>query len=191
MGHPIKVLLVEDDPFWRERLAEDLSKEPDIAVVMAAATKEEALQAGNSMDIDVVLMDINLTENQLDGLEITRELTLASKAAVKIIMLTSLTEREVIIKSFQNGAVNYINKSNFEDIAVAIREASSNLASIHPDAAFAMREEIRLMQLTPSEREIHDLKEKGFSRTEIAALLHKSMNTIKTQVRSIRNKLMK
>lgn len=191
MDDKIRVMLVEDDSFWRERLFADLNKETDIEIVKAAATKREALEEAGILDIDVVLMDINLTENQLDGLETTKELMIATKSQVKIIMLTSLTEKEIIVKAFQNGAVNYINKSSFPDIVRAIREAYADQASIHPDAALAMREEIRLMQLSPSEREIHDLKERGYSRTEISELLNKSLNTIKTQIRSVRNKLLK
>ncbi|MDQ6421958.1 response regulator transcription factor [Paenibacillus sp. LHD-117] len=191
MEHKIRVMLVEDDSFWREQLVADLNKETDIEIVKAASTKREALEEAGILDIDVVLMDINLTENQLDGLETTKELMIATKSKIKIIMLTSLTEKEIIIKAFQNGAVNYINKSSFSDIVRAIREAYADQASIHSDAALVMREEIRFMQLSPSEREIHELKERGYSRTEIAELLSKSLNTIKTQIRSIRSKLLK
>ncbi|MFD2611241.1 response regulator [Paenibacillus gansuensis] len=191
MERRIRVMLVEDDEFWRQRLSSDLNKEEDIEIVQTAATKKEALEAAALHDLDVVLMDINLTENQLDGLETTKELMLAKDFQVKIIMLTSLTEKEIIVKAFQNGAVNYINKSSFQDIVRAIREAHAGTASIHPDSAATMREEIRLMLLTPSEREIHELKERGYSRSEISGKLNKSLNTIKTQIRSIRNKLLK
>jgi two-component system, NarL family, response regulator DevR len=191
MTQVIRVMLVEDDPFWRERLAEDLGKETDIQVVRAASTAQEALEAAASLDMDVVLMDINLTQNQLDGLAATKELLLAKRFEIKIIMLTSLTEKEIIVKAFQNGAVNYISKSNFHDIVKAVRDAYKDESPIHPDAAATMREEIRLMQLTASEREIHELKQRGYSRTEISNMLNKSLNTIKTQIRSIRNKLLK
>ncbi|RIX60298.1 DNA-binding response regulator [Paenibacillus nanensis] len=191
MINKIKVMLVEDDGFWRERLFADLNKETDIEVVKAAATKREALEAAGVLDIDVVLMDINLTENQLDGLETTRELMIATQSKIKVIMLTSLTEKEVIVKAFQSGAVNYINKSSFPDIVHSIRDAYADQASIHSDAALAMREEILFMQLSPSEREVHELKERGYSRNEIARLLNKSVSTIKTQIRSVRHKLFK
>ncbi|GAA3334037.1 hypothetical protein GCM10020331_100430 [Ectobacillus funiculus] len=62
MGHVIKVMLVEDDEFWRQQLSSDLNKEEDIQVVKAAVTKQEALEAFQTMEIDVILMDINLTE---------------------------------------------------------------------------------------------------------------------------------
>jgi DNA-binding NarL/FixJ family response regulator len=191
MGHIIKVMLVEDDEFWRQQLSSDLNKEEDIQVVKAAVTKQEALEAFQTMEIDVILMDINLTENQLDGLEAARDISMNKELNTKIIMLTSLTDKEIILKSFQNGAVNYITKSSFQDIVKAIREAYADVSSIHPDAAPVMRHEIQLMLLTPSERELYELREKGYNKTQMSQLLHKSVNTIKTQLRSIRNKLLK
>lgn len=186
----IKVMLVEDDEFWQKQLSTDLNEEENIDVVKVAANKYEALESLKTMEIDVVLMDINLTENQLDGLEATREIARNKEINSKVIMLTSLTENIVIIKSFQNGAVNYITKSNFKDIVKAINDAYSEKASIHSDAATVMRQEIQLMLLTPSERKIYDLKEKGYNKTQISEILHKSVNTLKSQLRSIRNKLL-
>lgn len=191
MGHVIRVMLVEDDEFWRQQLSSDLNKEEDIQVVKAAVTKQEALEAFQTMEIDVILMDINLTENQLDGLEATRDISMNKELNTKIIMLTSLTDKDIILKSFQNGAVNYITKSSFQDIVKAIREAYADVPSIHPDAAPVMRHEIQLMLLTPSERELYELREKGYNKTQMSQMLHKSVNTIKTQLRSIRNKLLK
>jgi two-component system, NarL family, response regulator DevR len=183
-------MLVEDDAFWQEQLAADLNKEEDIDLVKIASTKQEALENLEALNIDVILMDINLTENQLDGLEATKEIS-RKNGLSKIIMLTSLSEREVIIKAFQNGAVNYITKSNFHDIVHAVREAYAEKASIHSDAASAMRHEVHLGVLTPCEREIYEMREKGYNKTQMSEMLHKSVNTIKTQLRSIRDKLLK
>lgn len=187
----IKVMLVEDDEFWQRNLSQDLNREEDIEVVKIVSSKEEALEAALTLDIDVILMDINLTANQLDGLEATKEIFKEHKANVKIVMLTSLSDRDIIIKSFQNGAVNYITKSSYQDIVQAVRDANDNHASIHSDAAMAMRSEIQLMTLTPMEREVYELREKGLNKTQISETLHKSVNTIKTQMKSIKNKLMR
>lgn len=185
----IKVMLVEDDTFWQRRLSVDLGWEEDIEVVNIASTKEEALAAAKAIDLDVVLMDIHLAADRLDGLEATREILNAKPGQVKVIMLTSLDEQAVIIKSFQNGAVNFINKSNYRDIVQAIRDADRNTPSIHPDAIPAVMKEMQLSILTPTEKEVYILKEKGLSKTEISNRLHKSVSTIKTQLRHIKNKL--
>jgi two-component system response regulator DevR len=185
----IRVMLVEDDPFWQENLSTDLNQEEDIQVIHIASTKEDAIEAYKSNKVDVILMDINLTENHLDGLEATQEIFSSNRGHVKIIMITSLAEKEIIMKSFQSGAVNYITKSSFKDIVCAVRDAYNEQSSIHSDVASIMRQEIQLMSLSPMEREVFDLRQAGLSKSQIAERLHKSANTIKTQMKSIRDKL--
>lgn len=186
----IRVMLVEDDPFWQQNLSADLAEEPDIEVVAVAGTKEEAVSAASRHPIDIILMDINLTGNNLDGLEAMKEiLTALDEDGVKVIMLTSLTEREVIMKSFRLGALNYITKQSYKDIVRAIREAYEDRSTIHADAARIMRSEIQLMELSPMEREVFELRKEGLSKQQISEKLHKSTNTIKSQLKSIKNKL--
>ncbi|MEF2967463.1 response regulator transcription factor [Paenibacillus sp. M1] len=186
----IRVMLVEDDPFWRDHISADLADEPDIVVAGVAATKEEAVDLASRLELNVILMDINLTGNNLDGLDAAEQILRQERSrSVKIIMLTSITDSEVIMKSFRLGAMNYINKSSYQDILQAVREANSGRASIHPDAARTMRSEVQLMELSPTEREVFELRRNGLSKREISERLHKSTNTIKTQLRSIKNKL--
>lgn len=186
----IRVMLVEDDPFWQQNISADLSEEPDIEVVAVAGTKEEAVESALRYPLDIILMDINLTGNNLDGLEASREIiSRLYEQGIKVIMLTSLTEKEIIMKSFQYGALNYITKLSYKDIVLAIREAYEDRSTIHADAARVMRSEIQLMELSPMEREVFDLRKEGLSKQQISDKLHKSTNTIKSQLKSIKNKL--
>lgn len=186
----IRVMLVEDDPFWQQNISADLAEEPDIEVVAVAGTKEEAVEAAFRYPLDIILMDINLTGNNLDGLEAAKEIiSRLYEQGVKVIMLTSLTEKEIIMKSFQYGALNYITKLSYKDIVRAIREAYEDRSTIHADAARVMRSEIQLMELSPMEREVFDLRKEGLSKQQISDKLHKSTNTIKSQLKSIKNKL--
>ncbi|WP_337102575.1 response regulator transcription factor [Paenibacillus sp. YIM B09110] len=186
----IRVMLVDDDPFWRSHIGMDLAVEPDIEMVGVAATKEEAVALAIQELPDVILMDINLTGNNLDGLDAAEQILRDERTrSAIVIMLTSITESEVILRSFRLGAMNYINKSSYQDILLVIREATRGRASIHPDAARAMRNEVQLMELSSTEREVFDLRQNGLSKREISERLHKSTNTIKSQLRSIKNKL--
>lgn len=185
----IRLLLVEDDPFWQKRLQEDLNLEPDMEVVKVAASREQANQAAKTVQFDVVLLDINLSGNNLDGLDVARDFLKNKEVQSKVIMLTSLTDREVIIKSFQNGAVNFINKASYGDIVRTVRDVYHGIISIHPDASLELIKEVQLSILTPVEREVYHLKQKGYTREQIANKLFKSINTIKTQIRSIKHKL--
>lgn len=189
--YKIKVFLVEDDPFWQSRLSQDLNAEAGIEVVGAASSREEAISVLRRTEADVVLLDINLTENHLDGLDAARDINRLSTEShpIRIVMLTSIDEEDVILRSFQNGATNFITKSSCNDILHAIRDAYSGRSSIHPDAAPALIREMQLNVLTPVEKEVYKLKEKGLSKNQISEKLYKSVNTIKTQLKSIKNKL--
>lgn len=191
----IRVMIVEDDPVWRRGIADIISQEDDLQLVADAATKEEALTLLLANQIDVVLMDINLTENNLDGLD-TATAMLDQKEALKIIMLTSLTEDEVILDSFAAGAVNYVNKLHFREIPEAIRAAFCNQSSIHASAAQALRKEfLRLKNdenqslLTTSEKEILHLIHEGHTQTEIEQKLFIAKRTIKNHINRILKKM--
>ncbi|MGC5328090.1 response regulator [Brevibacillus sp. SYSU BS000544] len=185
----ISVMIVEDDVFWQKQLATDLGKENDIDVVFIASTKEQAVEAAQLLDPDIILMDIHLTHFRYDGLEAAKEMFRTGKVSGKIIIISSESDKDVIIKAFQHGATNYLTKYCLMDILQAIREAYYDHSSIHFDVAHIIRNELRLMVLTPSEREVYDLSLKGFNKTQISESMQKSFNTIKTQWKSIKSKL--
>ncbi len=130
----IKVFLVDDDKDWLEFMSLFLINEPDIVIQGTATTKKEAISRAKSMDMDVILMNLNLSGNKHDGIDVLREISKLKK--VKTIMLTSLSDLEVIIESFVAGAVNYINKRNYKwipDIIRATIHAGSPLEIILAD----------------------------------------------------------
>lgn len=188
----IRVLLVEDDPFWQENISTYLIRNAkNIQVISIVDSKEGVIEIiSREGQIDVVLMDINLTAANLDGIEI---IELLSNEKIKVIALTSIAEDEVIIESFESGAINYINKSSIFDIIAAIYEAVEGKSQIHSDAARAllnkMREEKKLRKLTLSEREVYNLEKKGYKRKEIAEYLYKTIDTVKKHSRSWKKKL--
>jgi len=191
----ITVFLVEDDPDWRKGLVDYLNKQPDLAVVGEAGTKDEAIERFLSAKADVVLMDINLTENNLDGIE-TAIAFIEQQADCKIIMLTSLTDENVIVESFSAGAVNYISKSSFKEIPDAIRAAHNQTSAIHPTAAAALRNEFLRMKneenqklLSPAEKDILQLIHQGQTQTQIEQALHITKRTIKNHINRILKKM--
>ncbi|MGG1215882.1 response regulator transcription factor [Priestia endophytica] len=188
----INVVLVEDEEFWQENIAKYIEKETtDIKVVEIATCKDEMLEViDREIDIDVVLMDINLTAANLDGIEI---IEILSRRGIQTIALTSISDDDVIINAFEVGAINYITKSSIFDIISSIYDAAAGKSKIHYDASGAllsrMQEEKKMRLLTSSEREVYTLQKKGYSRTKIAEHLFKSVSTVKKQIQSIRKKL--
>lgn len=184
-------MLVEDEEFWRQNIAFELQQVPDIEVTIVAASKSEALEKFSTSKIDIALVDLCLTKHQFDGLEIVKELR--ERNLEKIIVLTSIREKEIILKAFDCGTINYIMKSSCKDIITAIREAYYNRVSIHSDVSNVLINELKrerkVKVLTPVEREVYELKEQGLNKTQIAQKLYKSVETIKKQLTVIKSKI--
>lgn len=197
---PIKVLLVEDDKDWRRGLAAYLARQPGITVVGQAETGVEALHLVNSSEVDVVLMDIMLADHP-EGIRLTAEIALSCTA--KVIMLSSLEEKRIILDAFQAGAVDYLLKSDYAAIPDAVRAAARNRSPINAGVADQLLDEFRRLKqleqtyqaqvmknlLTPAEVQILALIEAGLTQTDIANRLVVSIHTVKVHVNHILKKL--
>jgi Response regulator containing a CheY-like receiver domain and an HTH DNA-binding domain len=185
----INILIVEDDPDWIKAMTGFLNRENDLAVIAAAPDKDTAVQLCKTLDLDIVLMDINLSANKYDGILAAAEINQIKK--VKIIMLTSLADADAITNSFTAGAVNYISKNNYREIPKVIRETHRNHTPIEVllQEYHRLKEAEQLQDLTPAEKEIYFLIESGHTQAQIARQLYKSENTIKNQVNHILKKL--
>lgn len=188
----IRLMIVEDDEVWMKCLTNFIEKEDDLVVVKKAYNKEQAIDSDPEM-IDVVLLDLTLNEDaaNLSGFEVASQLK--EKGINRIIMLTSWDEEEVILKAFDEGATNYVNKTSYRDIPRVVRDAFENKVSIHSDVSSvvinALTTERKISVLTPSERQVYTLKEKGLNKVQIADVLFKSVETIKKQLKKINDKI--
>ncbi|UQZ86450.1 Transcriptional regulatory protein LiaR [Paenibacillus konkukensis] len=188
-ANSIEVLLVDSDPSWQQRIVTLIDAEQDMKVSWTVSTEEMAIRAGLQLDVDVMILDVSLSE----GLEVVVEIL--RKKTLPIIVLTSLNDREVIIDAILSGATNYITKENYIDILKAIREAYYDKPSLHADAVKVLRNEIELIKrkelhcmLTPAERDILKLIGWGYSQPIIRDLLGITSNTMKSHVRNINRK---
>src|SRR5659263_763553 len=159
----IKVAIVEDDSVWLKALTSFLNYQDDIIVAGMATNKEDAVNMARTSLVDVIIMDINLNENKRDGIEAAVEILESVK--VKIIMLTSLKDDEIITDSFTAGAVNYISKENYEEIPNAIRAAFHNDSPIEVllNEFSKLKRDEQLKELSGSEKQVYDLLEKGYT----------------------------
>ncbi|NLW56658.1 MAG: response regulator transcription factor [Firmicutes bacterium] len=185
----IKVFLVDDDSQWLRTMQIFLGNFPDLTVVGTATTRKEAVRKALSLAIDVILMDINLTETRYDGIFAAAEI--CQFKPVKILMITSFDDEDIILNAFAAGAVNFIPKTQYQVIPEATRATYHNRSPIEivlRDYS-RLKEAEQIQSLTRSEREILALAERGLSRTQISRTLHKSEQTVKNQIGSILKKL--
>lgn len=186
----IHVFLVEDDPDWIKSMTVFLNAQEDMIVVGAAESPEQAIAMAEVLSFDIVLMDIQLTAGRLDGIYAAAEIH-ERKPEAKVIMLTSLDDELVIMQSYTAGAVNYIEKSNFDELPAAIRSAVHQPGSMEvllKEFARLKREE-QLRSLTPAEREVFDLLDEGYTHSQMEKKLFKTESTLKNQINKILKKL--
>ncbi len=185
----IKLMIVEDDIGWLKSMSIFLAKEEDIVIAGTASGRESAVEVARACLPDVILMDINLNGNSCDGIIAAAEISQFSVA--KIIMMTSLSEQEIIIDSFNVGAINYIPKERYNELPGAVRsamESETPMQVLLREYSRLKREE-QLSVLTESEREVFELLGKGYKKHEIETKLFKTDNTVKSQVKSILRKI--
>ncbi|WP_205516588.1 response regulator transcription factor [Paenibacillus sp. SYP-B3998] len=198
----IKIVIVEDDRDWLRGLTAYLNRQPDLTVTATASTVQEAQELFRSTEplASIALMDIMLHDEPA-GISLAEQALMAW--GVKVIMLTSMEEKEFIFRSFQAGAIDYQIKSRFEELPAVIRGAHARQSSINAAVAEQMREEFRRLKrlehefkvkevsdlITPTELQVLELIDQGHTQTEIATRFFISLRTVKIHVGHILKKL--
>lgn len=189
---PIRVLIVDDHAMVRSGLKNFLFAYEWIALAGEAATGAEAIAFCTAQDVDVILMDMVMPE--MDGTEATQKI-LALGKSIKIIVLTSFLEQDMVERALKAGATSYLLKNVAAgELAQAIRAAYAGRSTLAPEATEALINATRQKpglgaDLTEREREVLALLVKGQSNSDIAAQLNISMATAKFHLSKIYSKL--
>jgi len=197
MKETVRVILADDHEVVRLGLKTLLDDVPWVQVVAQAGTADEAVRLAEAYLPDVVLMDIRMPGNS--GIDACREIT-SRLDGVQVIMLTSYSDDELILKALQAGASGYILKQvGNRSIVSALEAVRSGNASLDPQVTRLVIDQVRKDEITRqaaafrdlSSREMEVLAEvaKGLSNNEIAAVLNLSEKTVRNHVSAILNKL--
>jgi two-component system, NarL family, response regulator LiaR len=189
---PIRVLIVDDHGLVRSGLRNFLYAYEWIEPVGEAANGAEAVAFCSAQAVDVVLMDMVMPE--MDGAQATGRI-LALGKPIKIIVLTSFHEQDLVEQALQAGATSYLLKNvTAAELAQAIRSAYAGRPTLAPEATEALIRSTRKKptlgyDLTERERQVLTLLVEGRSNAEIAADLTVSMATVKYHLSNIYDKL--
>jgi DNA-binding NarL/FixJ family response regulator len=183
----IRVLIVDDHGVVRAGLEQLISTFDDVEVVAAATGGSEAVDIALAQQPDVVLMDLEMPE--VDGVEATRRI-LAARPATRIVILTSFSDRERILRALDAGAVGYLLKdAEPAELARGIAAAARGESPLDPRAArtiLTVRSESGPREaLSDREREVLTLLAQGMANKEIARQLGISEKTVKAHLTSV------
>ncbi|SOE03604.1 response regulator [Blastococcus haudaquaticus] len=196
MSAPIRVVVVDDHPLYREGVADALGDADDIDVVGTAADGQTGVAVVTDLRPDVVLMDLRMPGG--GGVPATAAIT-ARLPGTSVVVLT-MSDDDSVFAALRAGARGYLLKeSEGADIARAVRAAARSEAVFGPRIADrvlaffassrARAAAVPFPDLTDREREVLDLVAHGLPNAAIAARLFLSEKTVRNRVSDVLTKL--
>lgn len=193
----IRLLLVDDQSLVRDGLQAMLSLEPDLQVVGMADNGETAIQFVETLQPDVVLMDLRMPI--MHGKDATQIIS-QRFPNVKVLVLSTYDDDRDIAESMRAGASGYLLKDMpSEELAESIRFVFRGYTQLAPGLMHKIltqavpapdhRNLSLLETLTEREREVLNLIATGATNREIAEQLYIAEGTVKTHVTNLFNRL--
>jgi DNA-binding NarL/FixJ family response regulator len=194
----IRLLIVEDETLFRLGLQKLLSLNGEFEVVGEAADGQEALVQVQSLQPDLVIMDVNLPK--LSGIAALERMR-ALGCGIPVILLSTFDEEDSFLKGMRAGASAFLRKDvPFADLTSTIRAALRGERVFRPTITDKATQRLSSMKpvfdaldlpdpLTRREIEVLRLMAAGLSNKEIAEALSAGEATVKTHVSSILSKM--
>lgn len=190
----MKIIIIDDDQLVALSLKTILEAKEDIQVIAQGNNGKDAIALYREHQPDILLMDIRMEE--MNGLEAATAIINEFPDA-KILLLTTFSDDEYIIKAIRIGAKGYILKQDFESIAPAINavyngqtvfgnEVMNKIPSLMQKDSSAHSEEFDLSQ---KDFDIIRLVSDGLNNREIAENLFLSEGTVRNYISNILEKL--
>ena len=192
---PVRVMVVDDHPMWRDAVERDLAA-AGFDVVGVAANGSEALARFPAARPDVVVLDLQIPEP--DGVAVTSEIVRLDPSA-RVLILSASGEQQDVLDAVKAGATGYLVKSaSREQLIDAVRRVAGGDTVFTPGLAGLVLGEYRRLldapaddspQLTERETEVLKMVAKGMSYKQIAERLVLSHRTVQNHVQNTLRKL--
>ena len=192
-----KIIIVDDHEVVRLGLKSLLDQYSQYEVISEASNANEVIQQVDDLDPDIILMDIRLPGKS--GIEACEEIK-QKKPEIKIIMLTSYAEDEMLFSAIKSGASGYVLKQiNSEGLIQSLEAVAHGNASLDPAVTQRVFQEVRraviaeeaasFSSLSQQEKMVLKLVSEGNTNKNIAHSLFLGEGTVRNYVSSILSKL--
>jgi DNA-binding NarL/FixJ family response regulator len=195
-NRPTRLLLVDDHPLVRERLAEVIQQEPDLAVCGQAEDRAGALSLARSTQPDLAIIDLTLKNSH--GLDLIKDL-LAERPELPILVVSMHDESLHAERALRAGARGYITKQEAtRKIMLAIRTVLAGETYLSENMALRIAAKVAGRPTEPSdavdlltdrELRVFELIGEGHGTSQIARQLRLGTATIETYRARIKEKL--
>jgi DNA-binding NarL/FixJ family response regulator len=194
---PVRVMVVDDHPMWRDAVERDLI-DAGLDVVAVAANGREALARFPAARPEVVVLDLQIPAP--DGVEVTAEIV-RQDPAVRVLILSASGEHADVLSAMKAGATGYLVKSaSREELVTAVRRVAQGDAVYTAGLAGLVLGEFQRLSdgppsdqpetgLTVRETEVLKMVAKGLSYRQIAERLVLSHRTVQNHVQNTLRKL--
>ncbi|MDA8335266.1 MAG: response regulator transcription factor [Peptococcaceae bacterium] len=192
----ISVFIVDDHEVVRMGLLMLLSRHQEVKVIGEAGSGGEAMEKIKDLLPDVVVMDIRLPDRS--GIEVCRDIK-ELEPNIKVIMLTSYSDDEVLFDSIMAGASGYVLKEiRSQSLVEAITTVGRGGSLLDPVTTSRVLEKVRILtgkvateedSLNDKERVVLALIAEGKTNKQIAAELFLGEKTVRNYVSNIFAKL--
>ncbi len=185
---PATILLIDDHPMLRTGVKQLISMAPDITVVGEASNGEQGIELAESLDPDLILLDLNMPGmNGLETLDKLREKSLSGR----IVVFSVSNHEEDVVTALKRGADGYLLKDmEPEDLLKALHQAAAGEMVLSEASTPVLAASSRGVNwLTSRERDILKLIAQGLPNKMIARRLDITESTVKVHVKHMLKKM--
>jgi DNA-binding NarL/FixJ family response regulator len=204
---PIRILIADDHPIFRDGLKQLLSLEADFQVVGDVGHGDDVLPAVNAQKPDILLLDLKLPGTH--GLTILQKLQAAGNGVTRVIVLTASEDKSEFVQAMKMGTCGIVLKQSPTDLLFkSIRKVYAGEIWLDSDTTAAVMQQFATgsddysqspaasngrprerSPLSQREREIVALVAQGFKNKEMAEKMFISEQTVKNHLHNIFDKL--
>src|SRR5713101_3903095 len=199
-ARPIRIVIADDHPIFRDGLKQLLLLEPDFQVIAEVGDGDRVLPIVEEHKPDILLLDLKLPGTH--GLTILQKMQAGSNGITKVIVLTASEDKNEFVQAMKLGTSGIVLKQSPTDLLFkSIRKVHAGEIWLDSDTTAAVRQQFapgedhgpaadngRARQLSQREREIVTLVAQGFKNKEMAEKMFISEQTVKNHLHNIFDK---